>query len=507
MPHRAVSILLVEDDEDDYLLTVDLIEEIGETAHEITWACSFEDGIEKLMATEFDVCLVDFRIGGRTGLDFVQETKWMGLTVPIVFLTGMGDRQTDIAAMQAGAYDFLQKSDLTSAMLDRAIRYSISLAESRRVLLEQTVLLQATLDNTGAAIAAVDQAGKMVTWNDRFVELALKISSSLARDGSEAAKLPDLSNVRLNEWLPFFGQSWDEFDSGDGQILSIRRNNTADGGAVIVCNDITQHKRAEQALRDAMLQAESASASKSAFLANVSHELRTPLNAIIGFAELMKSRSHGPVGCAEYEDYVNFIKESGDSLLRIINATLDLSRIEANEYPLDLHDVFVEEVIGASVRQISALAQTKDIEFDVTVEHDGLCLTVDENALAKVLAQLLSNAIKFSHRKGIVKIAARAVGAATEISVTDHGIGMDASEVERAMSSFSQVDDQLTRNYDGVGLGLPLARALVELHGGSLMIQSKPKEGTAILVLLPGPAAATDTNPEDADHVVGALTA
>ena len=381
--------------------------------------------IEHLMAKPFDVCLVDYRIGGRTGLDFVQEAKWMGLTVPIVFLTGMGDRQTDIAAMQAGAYDFLQKSDLTAAILDRAIRYSISLAESRRVLLEQTVLLQATLDNTGAAIAAVDPSGKLVTWNDRFVELVLKISSSLAPGGAEAAKVPDLSNIQLSEWLPFFGQSWEEFDSGDGQILSIHRNNSADGGAVIVCHDITQHKRAEQALRDAMLQAETASASKSAFLANVSHELRTPLNAIIGFAELMISQAHGPVGCAEYEGYVSFIKDSGDALLRIINATLDLSRIEANEYPLDLHEVLVEEVVASSVRQMAAEAAAKHVQFEIMIDTDGLCAVVDENAISKVIAQLLSNAIKFSHREGVITISAKPAGESIELCVCDHGIGMD----------------------------------------------------------------------------------
>ena len=485
MTQKPVQLLLVEDDEDDYLLTVDLIEEIRDAEHVVTWASSFEDGVDKLTSQGFDICLVDYRIGGRTGLDFVQEVKWLGLTVPIVLLTGMGDRETDIAAMQAGAYDFLQKSDLTTAMLDRAIRYSISLAESRQVLLEQTTLLQATLDNTGAAIAAIDATGRMVTWNDRFVELAMKISSAAAQNSGDDPNIPDLPDTRLEEWLPVFAKSWDEFDSGDGQVLSIRRNATPDGGAVIVCHDITQHKRAEQALRDAMLQAESASASKSAFLANVSHELRTPLNAIIGFAELMMGHAHGPVGCEEYEGYVSFIKESGNSLLRIINATLDLSRIEANEYPLDLHAADVEDVISSAIKQIAPLAETKAIHFEVSVEREGLSLLVDENALAKVFGQLLSNAIKFSHQEGLVTITARQFEDTVQFDLTDHGIGMDAAELERAMTSFSQVDEQLTRNYEGVGLGLPLARALVELHGGELTIRSTPGQGTTVAVALP----------------------
>ena len=496
MDQTAIQILLVEDDEDDYLLTADLLDDIEDFEHSVVWAPSFESGIEKLTAARVDICLVDYRIGGRTGLEFVEEAKQRGHHMPIVLLTGMGDRRTDIAAMEAGASDFLQKTDLTPAVLDRAIRYSINQANSRRVLHEKTALLQVTLDNTGAGIGAIDRGGRLVTWNDRFVE----ILSELSADTDEPVGAGDeqLTERCLDEWLPLFQRSWDEFECQDGKILSIHRNEIAEGGAVVVCHDITQHKLAEHALRDAMHQAEMASAAKSAFLANISHELRTPLNAIIGFAELMAGQVNGPVGCSEYEGYVAFIKESGDALLRIINATLDLARIEANEYPLDIIEIAVVDVFNGAVRQVEREASEKDITFDVELEADGMVLDADEGALVKVFVQLLSNAIKFSEEASTVRVSARHVDGAVWLDVTDQGIGMEEPEIDRAVSSFSQIDQQLARKYEGVGLGLPLARSLVEMHAGSLKIDSTPGQGTTVSVVLQAPTdGCQDVSTED----------
>ena len=496
MDQTTIQILLVEDDEDDYLLTVDLLDDIEDFEHTVVWAPSFEAGIEKLTAGPVDICLVDYRIGGRTGLEFVEEAKQFGHHMPIVLLTGMGDRRTDIAAMKAGASDFLQKTDLTPAVLDRAIRYSINQAKSRRVLHEKTALLQVTLDNTGAGIGAIDSDGKLVTWNDKFVEILSELSAGTEDEIAGGDR--ELAERRLDEWMPVFQRSWDEFECRDGKILSIHRNEIAEGGAVVVCHDITQHKLAEQALRDAMHQAEMASSAKSAFLANISHELRTPLNAIIGFAELMAGQVNGPVGCTEYEGYVAFIKESGDALLRIINATLDLARIEANEYPLDVIEVAVLDVFNGALRQVEHEAMEKDISFEVEIETDGMVLNADEGALVKVFAQLLSNAIKFSEDGSSVGISARHVDGAIWLDVTDQGIGMDEPEIDRAVSSFSQVDQQLARKYEGVGLGLPLARSLVKLHSGRLKIKSALGAGTTVSVILQEPRGrAQDFEPEE----------
>ena len=485
MTQRPVNIVLVVDDEDDYHLTVNMLSEVEDTVHTVTWVRSFEAGIECLTKESTDICLVDYRIGERCGLEFVQAVQRLGDPVPIILLTGMDNPQTDLDAMEAGSYDFLRKSELTAVALDQAIRYSIKLAESRRVLLERTVLLQATLDNTGAAIGAVDRSGKLVTWNDRFSELLIKLTNNLEHDKPLFDADGGLLNFDLDKELPLFASSWDEFDAGDGCLLNIRRNGIADGGAVIVCHDITGQKQAEQALRDAIYQAQAASASKSAFLANISHEFRTPLNAIIGFSELMLGQSHGPLTCPEHEDYLSVIKQSGDSLLQTINTTIDLSRIEAGEYKLDPVEVMVSDLIHSALGPLRQPAGDKNLEFEVEVESNDLSLDCDENAMGKVIAQLLSNAIKFSEHGGIVSISAYQDDGAVYLEVTDQGIGMKPDEIRRALSSFSQIDQQFARKYEGAGLGLPLACALLKLLGGRMTISSDPDAGTTVAAIVP----------------------
>ncbi len=487
MSVEPVKILLVEDDEDDYLLTTDLLADIEQFKYDLTWAPKFEDGVARLREGVYDICLVDFRIGGRTGLDFVQEARELGCRAPVVFLTGMGDREMDIAAMEAGASDFLQKSELTSATLDRAIRYSINQARDRKFLEERTVLLQATLDNTGAGIGAIDQDGCLVTWNDRFVSVLEK----LAADRAEGSGLPpELSGFRLCERFPMLQSSCEELECVDGTILSINRNNIAEGGAVIVCHDTTQQKQTEHALRHAKQHAEEANRAKSAFFANISHELRTPLNAIIGFADLIVGQSQGPIGCPDYEGYVGFIRESGTSLLGLINKTIDLARIEAADYPLERGEINVADSLGAALRLVEAVANERKVRVTADLAVPELAAFGDETAVSKIFSELLSNAVKFSEEGGSVIVSGAYDGAMTVLRVTDRGIGMEQAEIDRALSPFAQVDQKLARQYEGAGLGLPLAKALVEIHNGSLSIDSQRHAGTTITVVLPTHASA-----------------
>jgi len=250
--------------------------------------------------------------------------------------------------------------------------------------------------------------------------------------------------------------------------------------------EITARKQAEAALSAAKEQAEAASRAKTIFLANMSHELRTPLNAVLGFSEIMREEMFGPLGDARYRQYVADICASGRHLLDVINAILDLTKIESGRLELQEEKVDLRTIIADSARLIADRAQLHEIAFVVCLPEKPVRISADPVRLKQVLINLLSNAVKFTLGGGRVGLDARSTeDGGYEIVVSDTGIGMNAQELEKAMQPFEQVDSSLARRYEGTGLGLPLTKSLVELHGGRLILQSAPGCGTTASVRLP----------------------
>ena len=251
--------------------------------------------------------------------------------------------------------------------------------------------------------------------------------------------------------------------------------------------EVENHRLTEAKLRRAKEDAERADRAKSAFLANTSHELRTPLNAIIGFAEVIRSETFGPVDNPRYLEYLRDIYDSGRHLLRIINDILDLSKIEAGKATLDREErVELAAVIEAPVRMMLTQAQADSIRIVLDLEP-GLPLVVgSERMLQQVFINLLSNAVKFTPSHGVVTVHAhRTAHGGVVVVIADSGIGMTDADIDLAMTVFGQVDNDLARRYSGTGLGLPLAKAIVELHRGTLEIDSYPGRGTTVTVTLP----------------------
>jgi signal transduction histidine kinase len=251
--------------------------------------------------------------------------------------------------------------------------------------------------------------------------------------------------------------------------------------------EVENHRLTEAKLRRAKDDAERADRAKSAFLANTSHELRTPLNAIIGFAEVIRSETFGPVDNPRYLEYLKDIYDSGRHLLRIINDILDLSKIEAGKATLDREErVELAAVIEAPVRMMLPQAQADSIRIVLDLAP-GLPLVVgSERMLQQVFINLLSNAVKFTPSHGVVTVHAhRTSEGGIVVVIADSGIGMTDADIDLAMTVFGQVDNDLARRYSGTGLGLPLAKAIVELHRGTLEIESYPGRGTTVTVTLP----------------------
>ena len=231
--------------------------------------------------------------------------------------------------------------------------------------------------------------------------------------------------------------------------------------------------------------AEMASRSKSEFLANVSHELRTPLNAIIGFSETMMEKVFGDLGHEKYNEYATHIHGSGRHLLSIINDILDLSKVEAGKLEFDMAAVEFDKVIDQAVTIVRGSGESSGAEIEVADMSALPSLQASEQRLLQIFVNLLSNAVKFTSQGGRVKVDAAVEAENIVISISDDGIGMTAAEIEQAMQPFTQVDSSLERRFEGTGLGLPLAKLLVEGHGGSLRMESEPGTGTTVFVRLP----------------------
>jgi two-component system, sensor histidine kinase len=237
--------------------------------------------------------------------------------------------------------------------------------------------------------------------------------------------------------------------------------------------------------RQALEKAEASSRAKSDFLSNMSHELRTPLNAILGFSDLISREIAGPVGHTVYKDYARDIHNSGEHLLALINEILDISRVGSGQ--IDLEESLVEFIpcIEESMRMVNSFAMAKNVTINFTPSLTPI-VKADARRLKQIILNLLSNAIKFSHENTSIEVRLdKAASGDIVFSVQDFGIGMDEKQIEIALTPFAQVQSSMSRQYEGTGLGLPLAKNLVEIHNGTLEVESVPDKGTTIRVTLP----------------------
>jgi len=359
-------------------------------------------------------------------------------------------------------------------------------------------LMTSVFDVSEIPIVVTDHNGRVVRVNDSFVR-----TFGWSRDemiNSEVASFVtpderDLAKRNHEEFIRNGGRA-------AGEMKIIRK----DGGVanalfttatlelsqkrrfqVTTVTDITLRKQMEHSLRMAKEQADTANRAKSAFLANMSHELRTPLNAILGFSEMMIKETFGPMGHNKYDEYMTDIHVSANHLLEIINEVLDMSKIEAGRIELDESEIDMDNLLGAVTRMM--VSRVFDTDLDIKLEIDaGLPnLKGDQRLVRQVLINLVTNAIKFSKDKGEIRIHA-SVSDHNEmvISISDEGVGIPREKIDQALQPFGQVFDRPENSHEqGTGLGLPLAKAMVELHKGSLRLESELGEGTKVHVYFP----------------------
>ncbi len=253
-----------------------------------------------------------------------------------------------------------------------------------------------------------------------------------------------------------------------------------------VGRDITELVKAERALIDEKERAEQASRAKSQFLAHMSHELRTPLNAILGFSDIIRDQTFGPVHNESYIDYANDIHTSGEHLLSLINDLLDLSKIEAGKLNLYEERIDLRAIMAQSKKLFAGRLDARAIAVNCAIDPDARYLHADRRAIAQVLYNILSNAEKFNRDGGKIDIDVRVHDdGGIRVCISDTGCGFEVDETRTAMAPFGRIDNPLTRTVPGTGLGLPIVNALIELHGGTVSISSELDVGTKVRLQFP----------------------
>lgn len=250
--------------------------------------------------------------------------------------------------------------------------------------------------------------------------------------------------------------------------------------------NVTLEVQAQKSLQRSKEDAELANRAKSEFLANVSHELRTPLNAIIGFSEIICNEMIGPMGNTRYVQYASDIHDSGQHLLSLINDILDLSKIESGVEELYEEEVDISKLVRSLMTLMKPHAEKGKIDLTFELADTLPSVIADQRKLKQILVNLIGNAIKFTRPGGKVALIARGEPDGELLfEIRDTGIGMTAESLPKALSKFHQIDSDLDRKYEGTGLGLPLAKSLVELHGGAVEIESVIGQGTTVIIRLP----------------------
>lgn len=340
-----------------------------------------------------------------------------------------------------------QTDHLTDQMIEQLIATGVICLGAIIICYLFAVRLQASISSP---LSQLSEATRSVT---AYKDFSVRVQSDPDKYSEEINQLIDSFNVMLK-------------DIGDRDSKLMRKN--------------IELQRAKE-------MAESANMSKSQFLANISHELRTPLNAIIGFSSIIVNQLFGPIGNEKYINYGKDIHESGVHLLDIINDILDLSKAEAGRLGLRLETFDVREALRKCNHIVSERALEGEVSIHLDIPAELPPMVADRVRFIQIILNVLSNAIKFTEAGGRVDIHVEHEPAGDEVDyftfkITDTGIGMRKEDIDMAFQTFGQVDSGLDRRYEGTGLGLPLTKKLVELHNGSIRIDSDMHKGTTVTI-------------------------
>jgi PAS domain S-box-containing protein len=450
--------------------------------------------LELLKNDNFQILLLDLMMPGISGMEVLKAVQETHPDLLVIVITGYATIENAVEGMKNGAYDFIPKPftpDQLRIVVRRAIDKLTLKHEAELLRLEQEKSLRdianeksrtlTIINHMADGILVTDQQGIIVLHNPAVTRmLGLEEESPLGKNILEWTGNEDLARM-LEKILGIEGPH----DQGISQELAwgdppqnyfiahaapIRSGPEEVLGSVTIFNDITWLKELDQM--------------KSDFVNMVSHELRSPLGAIRQKISLIAEGLTGEI-TEEQNQILNRVQNRIDGLIGMIRNLLDLSRIEAGRLVQQKERIILPEIIEGVVELLAQEAETKGLKFDVTIDSQIFPIHADRQSMETVVTNMVSNAIKYNQENGRISISAQNRGEFVELKVADNGVGIAEENLPRIFDKFFRIRTEYTRKVIGSGLGLPLVKAIVEAHLGTISVQSQPGERTTFTVLLP----------------------
>lgn len=468
---NSIRLLLVDDDEDDFWLTQDYLLGIGHQQFEIDWASTYAQAVGKLSEQPYDICLTDFLLGAKTGLDLLQEAQRVGSQVPIVLLTGKGDRHIDQEAMRLGAFDYLIKSELDSEKLDRCIRYTLERVSNLRALQESERRYRTLFEQAKDVVLISDEAGKLLFFNGSATEVF-----GFAPDELIQMEIGQFF-VNTDEWKNFVKELQQQGVVRDMEVtlrtkeLSLRHCVVAavrqpTGHYQGIVHDITTRKKAEKE----QLRAEKLAAT-SRLVRALAHEVRNPLNNIQLSAEQLALE----LPSDDLSPYIQIIRRNVHRINDLIGELLNSARpAEMQLAPVWIHQLLDDTLL---------LAQDRIVLKGVTVQKayaaNDCCLMLDKTKVEIALLNLIINALEAMDGPRRVLSISTDTSDGCLIHLSDTGRGIPPEYLNRLFEPY------FSSKSNGIGLGLATTLNFLQAHRATIEVHSTVQVGTTFTIRFP----------------------
>ena len=468
--YNEIRILLVEDDEDDYILFKDYLSDIKLGKYVLTWASTYEKGVEMLRKRDHDIYFFDYMLGKHTGLDLIKECLMNGVDAPIILLTGLGNRETDIAAMELGAADYLMKSDLEAEKLERSIRYSIEQVKSLKKLKSSEEKFRSIFENSHDVIYLADSTGKIYEINKAGERLFGYTHEEFLQLNAAELYENKLERLKFLEAINRTG-TYSNFEvtlkhkNGNSRYCSLTANvqKVDEDGTVYyqgIIHDLTRRKKIELDLQIAEKLAVSGRVART-----LAHEVRNPLTNINLSVEQLEEY----IKEEDYITYFEIIKRNSKRINDLVTELMEQSK------PAELTStkIPVQTILDKTVALAKDRAALKNILIETEFTGDNELIEGDEAKLTMALLNIIINAIEaVDEHKGIIKLRSHCKDKKCLITIEDNGCGICKEDLNKIFEPY------FTAKSNGMGLGLSTTHNIIHSHKGNIEVESEQGKGT-----------------------------